>query len=132
MFLAFIKTIWAARKVFVFYFTVIFIASGMGHMLMRTKVNAGLVSNSFTTFFRSLITTFVFISTGDNYEACVYKAYESSIAYGNSLYSASLLSKLLFQWHISYFSAFWEHYLQWHWFCPISRMVSPKLYDLHC
>eukprot|EP00475_Leptophrys_vorax_P001171 TRINITY_DN1061_c0_g1_i2.p1 TRINITY_DN1061_c0_g1~~TRINITY_DN1061_c0_g1_i2.p1 ORF type:complete len:1273 (-),score=298.37 TRINITY_DN1061_c0_g1_i2:82-3900(-) len=81
IFFAFLKTIKAAQNVFVLYFTLIIIAAGMGHILLRTTVNAGSVSNSYSTFFRSVITMFVYISTADNYQDLVYTASESSTAY---------------------------------------------------
>jgi hypothetical protein len=75
MLFTFARTISNARNVFLMYFSLIMIASGMGHIWFRTTVNVDNVQNSWSTFFRSFITAFIFISTGDNYEGCVYEAF---------------------------------------------------------
>jgi hypothetical protein len=77
----FVKTIFEARDVFTLYFTMLVVASIMGHILFRTIVNSNVVENSWSTFTRSFITAFIFFSTSDNFTDCVYPANDVSSVY---------------------------------------------------
>lgn len=87
---AFLATIYAAKDVFLLYFSVLVIASGMGHILFRRTVRAEEINNSWSTFFKSMITAFIFVSTGDNYTDCVYGSAEASAPNGKVLCAEKL------------------------------------------
>ncbi len=68
----FIETLKSAKNVFVLYFSLIVVASGMGHILFRKFLNVDVIENSWKSFIRSFITAFIFISTGDNFVDNIY------------------------------------------------------------
>jgi hypothetical protein len=72
----FVETIKSAKYVFFLYFSLIIVASGMGHILFRKFLNVEVIENSWKSFIRSFITAFVFISTGDNFVDNVYPVAE--------------------------------------------------------
>jgi hypothetical protein len=74
----FVRTVYNARYVFLMYALVNIIGAVLGVVLFRNTLplidDAG-VEASYTSFVQALTSTFVFISTGDNYSSLVYPAY---------------------------------------------------------
>ncbi|MES1912185.1 MAG: hypothetical protein MHM6MM_004502 [Cercozoa sp. M6MM] len=66
------------RTVLLLYLVVVAVAAAMGIVLFRRVLDDWSPGSVFSDFVRSMTTSFVFISTGDNYEELVYPAYEVS------------------------------------------------------
>jgi len=76
-----IRTIIGGQQVYALYLSFILIAAVTGLLLFRGLVNEEATVNNFENFVNSLITSYVFISTGENYNDIVYPAYEKSAPY---------------------------------------------------
>lgn len=76
---AFFRTILRTRDVFIFYLMVMFLSSATAHLLFKDNVYFSQVStDTFATFFRSFITMFVYISTGENLTQVIFPAVRES------------------------------------------------------
>lgn len=96
----FLRTMFAARDIVVTFIVVLLIATISGIMLFRDELGAfrdrgpgtlfsstptdasfflvGLDPNTYLNFFHAVITTFVFITTGENFTEVVYPAFQRS------------------------------------------------------
>ncbi|MES1917027.1 MAG: hypothetical protein MHM6MM_008790, partial [Cercozoa sp. M6MM] len=68
----------AMRTVLLLYLVVVGVAAAMGVVLFRRVLDDWSPGSVFSNFVRSMTTSFVFISTGENYTDVVYPAYEVS------------------------------------------------------
>ena len=84
----FIITLYHARNVFILYVSIVLTAAAMGTILFRSALNTTGPQSSFNNFVRAITTSFVYISTGENYTDLVYPTYEES------------------EWYILYFIVF--------------------------
>lgn len=78
----FLRTVYTAKDIFALFFLVIIIAAALGVVMFR-KTLTNITSSdgleaSYTNYVRAITTTFVYVSTGDNYTDLVYDAYEVS------------------------------------------------------
>lgn len=95
----FIHTLYAASDVFLLYFVILITATVMGILLFRSVLgnvehgptnplfqsnvneahdSVGVIENSFINFIHAVTTTFIFMSTGENYTELVYPAFRAS------------------------------------------------------
>jgi Ion transport protein/Methyl-accepting chemotaxis protein-like, first PDC sensor domain len=77
----FMSTIYYARYVFLLYMCIVVVAASMGTLLFGRIINTQGPESSFRNFIRSLTTSFVYISTGENYPDIVYPTFEQSPFY---------------------------------------------------
>jgi Ion transport protein/Methyl-accepting chemotaxis protein-like, first PDC sensor domain len=78
---SFLVTLYEARDIFFLYMVTIVVAAAFGTILFRNTLTSLIASgpqSSYANFVRSVITTFVYISTGDNYPDLVYPAFDIS------------------------------------------------------
>eukprot|EP00808_Paulinella_micropora_P005477 g67589.t1 len=76
-----VRTIIGGKEVYALYISFVLIAAVTGLALFRDFINTEDAVNNFTTFAVSLVTSFVYISTGENYNDLVYPAMAQSAVY---------------------------------------------------
>eukprot|EP00466_Bigelowiella_natans_P016121 jgi/Bigna1/135840/aug1.31_g10548 len=77
----FCKTMYSAAHVFFLFGLVVLLASLMGNVLFHDILNDRGPESSFRDFWRSLITSFAFVGTGENFVEVAYPTFEVHGAY---------------------------------------------------
>lgn len=75
------NTIRGAKAEFLLYFSSVVFAAITASILFRTTLNPDQIENSYRNIIRSITTSFVFFSTGENYTELVYSAFETNPLY---------------------------------------------------
>lgn len=73
---AFFHSLRQATQVFLLYGCLLFVAALWGLLVFRDAINPETFKNSFGTFFRSLITAFIYMSSGENFTQVVFQSVE--------------------------------------------------------
>jgi two pore calcium channel protein, plant len=76
--LEFIGTLVSARNVFLLYLITVTTAASMGVILFRRILDTNGPQSSYTNFIRALTTTFVYVSTGENFTELIYPTFQQS------------------------------------------------------
>jgi len=94
----FFKTFYLARSVFLLYLT-IFLVFSLASLTLLTDVNAGQFESSFETIVRTLATTFVYMSSGNQIYRQPSHFYSLFLSFFFSFVSSILSSILTISWY---------------------------------